>query len=393
MAIEGVILDVDGTLVASNDIHAQAWVEAFSNYGYEIPFEQVRPLIGMGGDQVIPRLVATLNGKEGVGKQIADRRKELILSKFSNGLAPTLGARELVKKLRDDGLQLVIASSATDSEMELLLKVAEVDGLISEFTTSSDAEASKPEPDIVEAALHKAQLQPDRTIMLGDTPYDIEAAAKAGVGVIAFRTGGFSDEQLQGAIAIYDHPADLLRHYPTSPLVASTTTVMTTNDMMTNDMTTNDMKVNDMTTNDMMTNDMTTNDMTTNDMPANDMSASEVMLSRSTNESVEESWHSIQAQVSAFFANITSSATTFFRNNRSLLTTLGWVLLALLSLRLLLGALDAFDDIPLVSPLLKLIGFVYVVRFVWRFLLRQHDRKELMQTLSRAKEEIFGNQS
>lgn len=219
MALSGVILDVDGTLVLSNDAHAQAWVEAFAAYDYEISFEQVRPLIGMGGDQVIPRLAPELNDKEGIGKQIADRRKELILTKFGSQLSPTKGARALVQKMQNEGLHLVIASSATEQEMEILLKMAQVDDLLHEFTTSSDTEESKPEPDIVEAALSKARLTPDRTVMLGDTPYDVESAAKAGVGVIAFRTGGFSDEQLSGAIAIYDDPADLLAHYERSPLV------------------------------------------------------------------------------------------------------------------------------------------------------------------------------
>lgn len=220
MALSGVILDVDGTLVLSNDAHAQAWIEAFAAYGYEIKFEQVRPLIGMGGDQVIPRLVPDLNEEEGTGKQIAEHRKELILTKFGSHLSPTRGARDLVQKMKAEGLHLIIASSATEQEMGILLKVAQVDDLLPEFTTSSDAEKSKPEPDIVEAALHKADLTAERTVMLGDTPYDIESAAKAGVSVIAFRTGGFSDEQLSGAIAIYNDPADLLEHYEQSPLAA-----------------------------------------------------------------------------------------------------------------------------------------------------------------------------
>lgn len=218
MTLAGVILDVDGTLVLSNDAHAQAWVEAFSGYGYEISFDQVRPLIGMGGDQVIPRLVPALNGKTGAGKQIADRRKELILNKFGSQLVSANGSQALVEKMQAQGLHLVIASSATEQEMDLLLKVAGVSHLIPEHTTSSDAEASKPEPDIVEAALRKADLAPDRTLMLGDTPYDIEAAGQAGVGVIAFRCGGFRDQDLAGAVAIYDDPADLLHHYEQSPL-------------------------------------------------------------------------------------------------------------------------------------------------------------------------------
>ncbi len=220
MALAGVILDVDGTLVLSNDAHAQAWVEAFADYGYQINFAQVRPLIGMGGDQVIPRLVPALDSKEGVGKQITARRKELILNKFSPHLAPTRGARDLVQKMQTAGLHLIIASSATEQELDILLKVAQVDDLLQEFTSSSEAEKSKPDPDIVKAALTKAQLAPDRTVMLGDTPYDVEAANQAGVQVIAFRTGGFSDQQLSGAIAIYDDPADLLQHYDRSPLAA-----------------------------------------------------------------------------------------------------------------------------------------------------------------------------
>lgn len=219
MPLDGVILDVDGTLVLSNDAHAQAWVEAFAAYGYEVSFDRVRPLIGMGGDQVVPRLVPGLDGEEGVGKEIADRRKELILDKFGSHLTATPGARELVQRMQADDLHLIIASSASEQEMGVLLKAARVEDLLDEFTTSSDAEASKPAPDIVEAALEKADLEADRVIMLGDTPYDVESAAKAGVGVIAFRTGGFSDEDLSGAIAIYDDPADLLRHYEESPLV------------------------------------------------------------------------------------------------------------------------------------------------------------------------------
>lgn len=348
MAIEGIILDVDGTLVLSNDTHAQAWIEAFAAYEYEIPFEQVRPLIGMGGDQVIPRLVAELNSEQGVGKQIADRRKELVVNKFGAEVAPTSGARELVQKMQDDGLHLIVATSATEQEMELLLKVAQVDDLISEFTTSSEAEASKPEPDLVEAALSKANLQADRTVMLGDTPYDIESAGKAGVSVIAFRSGGFSDQQLQGAIAIYDDPADLLRHYETSPLAAS--------------------------------------------VPLDITASSESMMpDTSTTESAAEAWRSIQAKTTTFLEKARSYTPAFFKNNRQLLTTLGWILLAFLGTKVLFAGLDAIDDIPLVTPILKLIGLVYVLRFVWRYLIREQNRQELMQALNRAKTELLGN--
>jgi HAD superfamily hydrolase (TIGR01509 family) len=218
MALSGVIVDVDGTLVLSNDTHAKAWVEAFSTYGYDIKFDQVRPLMGMGGDHVIPALIPELTSEEGTGKEIVTYRRKLIVDQYGPQLKPTKGARELIQKLKDEGLHLIIASSASEQEMGILLKVAQVDDLLHEITTSDDAEESKPNSDIVEAALNQANLSADRTVMLGDTPYDIEAAAKVGVGVIAFRTGGFSDEDLAGAIAIYNDPAELLEQYEQSPL-------------------------------------------------------------------------------------------------------------------------------------------------------------------------------
>ncbi|MBD1825118.1 HAD family hydrolase [Cyanobacteria bacterium FACHB-DQ100] len=220
MLLKGVLLDIDGTLVDSNDAHAHAYVEAFAEHGYDVEFDQVRPLIGMGGDQLIPRIVSSLSGEEGEGKEIADRRKELIMQKYGADLAPTDGSRLLIEKLKQSGYELVISSSATSEELSVLLKAAQVDDLLDQnmATTSSDADASKPEPDLIEVTLEKGHLKPNEAIMLGDTPYDIQAANAAGVAVIAFRSGGFSDEQLAEAIEIYDSPADLLAHFDQSPL-------------------------------------------------------------------------------------------------------------------------------------------------------------------------------
>lgn len=218
MALLGVILDVDGTLVLSNDAHAQAWVDAFGEFGYEVQFERVRPLIGMGGDQVIPRLVPGLTDSEGDGKAISKKRKELIINLYGPRLLPTNGARQLILHLQQAGLRLIIASSATSEELQVLLKSAQVDDLLKEATTSSDAEASKPAPDIVEAALSKLKMEPKQVLMVGDTPYDIESANGAGVGVIALHCGGFDDAALAAAKATYDDPADLLAHYADSPL-------------------------------------------------------------------------------------------------------------------------------------------------------------------------------
>jgi HAD superfamily hydrolase (TIGR01509 family) len=218
MPVRGVILDVDGTLLLSNDAHAQAWFEAFAAFGYAVPFERVRPLIGMGGDKLLPTVVPGLSEREGVGKQIAARRGEIFLSQYVQTLRPAPGARNLVRRMAGDGLHLVVASSAKRDELDALLKAAQVDDLLTETTTSDDADDSKPAPDIVEVALQKLAMPPDDALMIGDTPYDIESAGKAGVDTIAVRCGGSGDARLAGARAIYDDPADLLAHYVTSPL-------------------------------------------------------------------------------------------------------------------------------------------------------------------------------
>jgi phosphoglycolate phosphatase-like HAD superfamily hydrolase len=120
--------------------------------------------------------------------------------------------------MRDEGLKLVVASSAKEDELTPLLEKAGTADLIEKKTSSDDAENSKPDPDIVKAALDRSGLAPDEVVMLGDTPYDIEAASRAGVRAVALRSGGWKDRDLSGAIAAYDDPADLLAHYDSSPL-------------------------------------------------------------------------------------------------------------------------------------------------------------------------------
>ncbi len=221
MVIRGVLLDVDGTLVLSNDAHARAWRQAFTEHGYDIPYERIRSLMGMGGDKLLPTLVPGLSDSEGDGKRIAERRKAIFLEQYAPGLRPASGARQLVEHLRDAGLKLVISSSAKSDELEALLKAARIEGLVHTVTTSSEADESKPAPDVVAVSLRKIGLPEEHVLLLGDSPYDIESAAQVGVGVIAVRCGGFGDERLAGALAIYDDPADILAHYATSPLAGS----------------------------------------------------------------------------------------------------------------------------------------------------------------------------
>jgi HAD superfamily hydrolase (TIGR01509 family) len=215
--IRGVILDVDGTLVDSNDAHAHAWVDALAEHGIDVEFEKVRSLIGKGGDKLLPE-VSGIEEETPEGESISKRRGEIFKERYLPKLKAFPSARELLQRMRDEGLKLVVASSAKEDELNPLLKIAGATGLVEEKTSSDDAENSKPDPDIVKAALDSAGFAPDEAVMLGDTPYDIESASRAGVRVIALRSGGWKDADLSGAIAIYDDPADLLARYESSPL-------------------------------------------------------------------------------------------------------------------------------------------------------------------------------
>lgn len=217
MAVCGVILDVDGTLVDSNDAHAKAWVEAMTEHGFEVPFERIRPLVGMGGDKLLPEAIG-VGGESKQGKAIDSLRSEIFREKYLPDIEAFPGVRELLKHMHDRGVKLVVASSAREVEMNPLLERAGADGFIASKTSTDDAENSKPAPDIVQAALEGLDCPPESVIMLGDTPYDVEAAKRAGIRLIGLRCGGWDAEGLKGAVAVYDDPATLLERYDTSPL-------------------------------------------------------------------------------------------------------------------------------------------------------------------------------
>ena len=215
--IRGVILDVDGTLVDSNDAQAQCWVEAMAEHGYSVAYEQVRRLIGKGGDKVLPEVIG-ISKESDEGKQISDRRGEIYKSRYLPSIKPTPGAKALLEEIRQRGLKLTVASSAPPDELKASLHIVGAEDLVEEASSSKDAKESKPAPNIVEATLKKMGYSADEVVMIGDTPYDIESAQKIGIGTIAVRCGGWNDLELKGAIAIYDDPADLLAHYDSSPL-------------------------------------------------------------------------------------------------------------------------------------------------------------------------------
>jgi HAD superfamily hydrolase (TIGR01509 family) len=213
--LKGVIFDVDGTLVDSNDAHAQSWVDTFREAGYDVPFEKVRPLIGMGGDKLLPKTIGVSRDSD-EGKKLGERRGKIFKSNYLPHLRPLPGARELVLRVKRDGLKAIVASSAKDEELKGLLKAAHVEDLMEEKATASDAKRSKPDPDIVQAAIDESGISVNQLVMIGDTPYDVEAASKAGVRTIGFLSGGWTRDELRGAAEIYNDPADLLARYDTS---------------------------------------------------------------------------------------------------------------------------------------------------------------------------------
>lgn len=215
--IQGVILDIDGTLLESNDAHAHAWVQALADNGYDVPFDEVRPLIGMGGDKILPEIIGVQKDSD-IGKQIDQRRDQIFRDRYLPHIKPTPGAKELLRSMRERGLKLAVASSSQKDQLKSLLRILDAEDLIEEETSSSDAQHSKPSAQPVEVTLKRIRFSPQSVFLLGDTAYDIESAQKVGVRTIAVRCGGSSDKDLSGAIAIYDDPADLLRHYEESAL-------------------------------------------------------------------------------------------------------------------------------------------------------------------------------
>jgi HAD superfamily hydrolase (TIGR01509 family) len=212
------LLDVDGTLIDTNLAHARAWADALREVGIGAAVPRLCRMIGMGGDKILPRLTG-IEADGAIGQHIAARRREIFLVRYLPACRPFKGTRDLLERLRDSGLRRVVASSAQADELQPLLERAGVTDLIEATATSSDAAQSKPDPDIVQAALQRAGTAAAEAIMLGDTPYDVEAARRANVPIIALRCGGWDDHALAGAAAIYDDPAALLVAYHRSPLV------------------------------------------------------------------------------------------------------------------------------------------------------------------------------
>lgn len=216
--IRAVLFDIDGTLLDSNDAHAHAWLDALRGHGRNVPFELVRSKIGMGGDKLLLD-VAGVDHESVEGRSITERRVAILKAHYLDDVGPFPGARSLVDRLRSRGLVCAAVTSAKSTDVADLLRIAAVADLIDPVITSDDADNSKPDPDLVETALERLGMAANECVFVGDTPYDIEAASRAGVATIAFRSGGWRDADLRGAIAIHDGPADLASHLDESVIM------------------------------------------------------------------------------------------------------------------------------------------------------------------------------
>ncbi|HCF29867.1 MAG TPA: HAD family hydrolase [Cyanobacteria bacterium UBA11049] len=225
--MEAVIFDIDGTLVDSVDFHAQSWQKTFQHFGHQIPYDQIRAQIGKGSDKLMPVFFSLeqLNELDGqsatLGERMRDYRRELYKREYHPQIKAFPQVRELFLRIKADGKRVALASSATSDDLAVYKQIMNVEELVDAATTTTEVESSKPEPDVFLATLDKlGGIAPNNVIVVGDTPYDAEAASKANLRTIGVLSGGFSEENLRqaGCIAIYQNIALLLAHYDSSPL-------------------------------------------------------------------------------------------------------------------------------------------------------------------------------
>jgi HAD superfamily hydrolase (TIGR01509 family) len=203
------ILDIDGTLVDTNYQHTLAWYRAFCEHDMVLAMWRIHRHIGMGGDQLVPALTSEQVERER-GDDIRDAESRFYRQLIGE-VRPMRDARRLIEDLHARGHRVLLASSAKQQELDHYLELLDARELVDGWTSSADVQATKPAPDIVHVALDRAGAAADEAVMVGDSPWDAEAAARAGVSTIAVMTGGFSEEELKdaGASMVYQSVAEL----------------------------------------------------------------------------------------------------------------------------------------------------------------------------------------
>ena len=210
------ILDIDGTLVDTNYQHALAWWRAFKKFGIVLPTWRIHRHVGMGGDHLIEALTDSETEKK-LGDDIRDAEKELY-KELIDEVAPMAQARELMVDLKERGHPVVLASSAKEDEVDHYLDLLDASAVLDDYTTSADVNATKPEPDLVKAAIDKSGS--DEAVMVGDSTFDVESALRSGITTIAVLTGGFSEQELRdaGAAAVFESVVQLRERLDETPL-------------------------------------------------------------------------------------------------------------------------------------------------------------------------------
>jgi HAD superfamily hydrolase (TIGR01509 family) len=212
---------IDGTLVDSNCLHAESWRRAFEHFGIEVGLDQAWNQIGKGGDQLIPVFVPAKN-RERLEDGLHQFRSELMTRKYMPRFVPFAKARELLTRVKQSGMKIVLATSAKADDLAFYKRLVKMEDLVEEEASSSDAKKSRPAPDIFSAALAKAGIGAEDAIALGDTPYDAEAAGKLGISTIGLTCGGWkaSDLLAAGCAEVFRNPEHLLSEFAPSLLVA-----------------------------------------------------------------------------------------------------------------------------------------------------------------------------
>jgi HAD superfamily hydrolase (TIGR01509 family) len=218
--IEALLCDIDGTLVESNWLHAEAWQQAFAGMGIELEKEDVRRQIGKGGDELIPVYVPWWKRRQ-VEEPLKAYRKFVFEQDYLSKVKALPEARELLVRVKAAGIRVALASSADKDDLQIYKRIVGMEELVEEETSADDAKKSKPHPDIFSAALLRLKLPATKCMALGDTPYDAEAAGLAGMRTIGVTTGGWSHEELMaaGCVEVYESVAELLERFEESALV------------------------------------------------------------------------------------------------------------------------------------------------------------------------------